>query len=135
MHLRGRSTGLPRFALCTKEAILNIATYIPLIMLWVIVFTSIYRDRRATLIRRLMNRKKDKKETAQMKELAEKFVGKECLIYTYNNQIEGTVTEVTDGAVLLTHGNSCEAINMDYIVRIREYPKSKKGKKKSVVLD
>ena len=28
-----------------------------------------------------------------------------------------------------------EAVNLDYITRIREYPKNKKGKKKSIVLD
>ena len=28
-----------------------------------------------------------------------------------------------------------EAINLDFVIRIREYPKNKKGKKKSVVLD
>ena len=28
-----------------------------------------------------------------------------------------------------------EAINLDFVIRIREYPKNKKGKNKSVVLD
>ncbi|MBQ9079741.1 MAG: hypothetical protein IJY27_01595 [Clostridia bacterium] len=71
-----------------------------------------------------------------MKALAEKFIGKDCLIYTFNgSQIPGTVKEVTDGAVLLDNGKNTEAVNMDYIVRIREYPKNKNGKKKSVVLD
>ena len=28
-----------------------------------------------------------------------------------------------------------EAINLDFVIRIREYPKNKNGKKKSVVLD
>ena len=28
-----------------------------------------------------------------------------------------------------------EAINLDFVLRIREYPKKKNGKKKSVVLD
>ena len=70
-----------------------------------------------------------------MRELAEKFVGKECLIYTYNSQVVGTVTQVTDGAIMLDNGKGCEAVNMDYIVRLREYPRGKNGKKKSVVLD
>ncbi len=71
-----------------------------------------------------------------MKELAEKFIGKDCLVYTFNNsQVTGTVVEVTDGAILLDDGRETEAVNMDYIVRIREFPRNKKGKKKSVVLD
>ena len=28
-----------------------------------------------------------------------------------------------------------EALNLDFVIRIREYPKNKKGKKKSIVLD
>ena len=65
-----------------------------------------------------------------------RFVEKECLIYTFNGtQINGTVKEVTDGALLLESNGTVEAVNLDFIVRIREYPKKKNGKKKSVVLD
>ena len=70
-----------------------------------------------------------------MKQLAQKFVGKDVLIYTFNSQISGKLLEVSDGAVLLDNGKDTEAVNFDYIVRIREYPTNKKGKKKSVVLD
>ena len=28
-----------------------------------------------------------------------------------------------------------EALNLDFVIRIREYPRNKKGKKKSIVLD
>ena len=71
-----------------------------------------------------------------MKELAEKFIGKECLVYTVNSQtLTGEIKEVTDGAILLVGENSCEAVNLDFVVRVREYPRNKKGKKKSVVID
>ncbi len=71
-----------------------------------------------------------------MKAIAEKFVGKECLIYTLNSQqVSGKIVEVTDGALLLDNGKQSELINFDYVVRIREYPTNKNGKKKSVVLD
>ena len=71
-----------------------------------------------------------------MKELATTFLGKECLIYTVTSQtLTGTVLEVTDGALLLESATTREAVNIEYIVRIREYPRDKKGKKKSVVLD
>ena len=42
---------------------------------------------------------------------------------------------MTDGGVLIDNNGSIEVLNMDFIVRIREYPKNKKGKDKSVVLD
>ncbi|MBR2292842.1 MAG: hypothetical protein IKA44_00855 [Clostridia bacterium] len=72
-----------------------------------------------------------------MIELAKRFVGKECLIYSFdsNHQFTGVIKEVTDGAILVENGETLEAINLDFVIRIREYPKNKKGKKKSVVLD
>ena len=70
-----------------------------------------------------------------MKGLAEKFVGKECIIYTINHQISGTIKEVGDGALLVDVNGNLEALNLDFITRIREYPRNKNGKKKSVILD
>jgi len=70
-----------------------------------------------------------------MVELAKRFVGKECIIYTFNSQINGTIKEVSDGAILLDNKGTEEAVNVDFIIRIREYPTKKNGKKKSVILD
>ena len=72
-----------------------------------------------------------------MTELAKRFIGKECLIYAFdsNHQFDGRIQEVTDGAVLLEKDGKLEAINLDFVIRIREYPKNKKGAKKSLVLD
>ena len=70
--------------------------------------------------------------------LANRFIGKECLIYTFNSsQISGVIKEVQEDALLLEHenGDGLEVINFDFIVRIREYPRKKNGKKKSVILD
>ena len=72
-----------------------------------------------------------------MKEIARRFSDKECLISSFdgNHQYEGTIKEVTDGAILVEKEGKIEALNLDFIIRIREYPRNKKGKKKSVVLD
>ena len=71
-----------------------------------------------------------------MTELAKRFMGKECLIYTFNgNQINGTIQEVCGGALLVESNGTVEAVNIDFVMRIREYPKKKNGKKKSVILD
>lgn len=71
-----------------------------------------------------------------MYELAQKFIGKECLIYTFNSsQLTGVIKEVNEGGILLENEDTLEAVNFDFIVRIREYPRKKNGKKKSVVLD
>ena len=70
-----------------------------------------------------------------MLELAKRFIGYECIIYTFSSQLTGIIKEVTDGAILIENGGASEAVNLDFIVRIREYPKKKNGKKKSLILD
>ena len=115
---------------------MNPAIYIPICMLWLIIFMTISRQRRENIIRIILQKRKHGEEKMRMKAIAEKFVGKECLIYTLNSQqVSGKIVEVTDGALLLDNGKQSELINFDYVVRIREYPTNKNGKKKSVVLD
>ena len=72
-----------------------------------------------------------------MKELAVKFIDKECIIYAFDSshRYEGVIKEVTDGAILIEKDGRLEAINLDFVIRIREYPRNKNGKKKSVILD
>ena len=72
-----------------------------------------------------------------MKERAMRFIDKECVISSFdgNHQYEGIIKEVTDGAILVEKDGKTEAINLDFVIRIREYPRNKKGKKKAVVLD
>ena len=72
-----------------------------------------------------------------MIELAKRFIGKECIVYAFDSshQFEGIIKEVTDGAILIEKEEKLEAVNLDFVIRIREYPRNKKGKKKSLVLD
>ncbi len=72
-----------------------------------------------------------------MKELATKFIDKECIIYSFDgsHQYEGVIKEVTDGAILIEKDGKIEVLNLDFVIRIREYPRNKNGKKKSVILD
>ena len=69
--------------------------------------------------------------------LAKKFIDKECLVYSYDGarQYEGVIKEVSEGAILLEREGQLEAINLVFVIRIREYPRNKNGKKKSIVLD
>ena len=72
-----------------------------------------------------------------MKELAKKFIDKECVISSFdgNHQYVGVIKEVTDGAILVEKDGKIEVLNLDFVIRIREYPKKKNGKKKTVVFD
>ena len=72
-----------------------------------------------------------------MKELAVRFIYKECVISSFdsNHQYEGIIKEVTDGAILVEKNGKLEAINLDFVIRIREYPRNKNGKKKTVIVE
>lgn len=115
---------------------MNPSIYVPIIMLWLIIFTMNRNRRNAAIVRKAIEKRKtgDKNE---MKELAERFVGKECLIYSFDgsHQFVGVIKEVTDGAILVDKKGTVEAINLDFVMRIREYPRKKNGKKASVVID
>ena len=115
---------------------MNPSTYIPIIILWIIIFYVIFRNRRAVVARQIIKKRK-LEGNAEMKELAKRFINKECLISSFdsNHQFEGVIKEVSDSAILVEKNGTVEAINLDFVIRIREFPKNKKGKKKSVVLD
>ena len=100
-------------------------------MLFIIIFITQRNEKIA--IKNII--KKRKTEDVQMFELAQNFLDKECVIYTFNSQLTGIIKEVTKGGILLEKAGKSEAVNFDFIVRIREYPKNKNGKKKSVILD
>lgn len=115
-----------------KEKILNYVYLIPIIFLFVILFST--RQNNSVVLKKLI--KKRKTGDIQMYELAKKFIDKECLIYTFNSQpLTGVIKEVNEGALLIENDKALEAVNLDFIVRIREYPRKKNGKKKSVILD
>lgn len=106
--------------------------YLVLIIIFIAVLVQ-NRNKTVWLKQFIISKKTEDK--TKMLELAKRFIDKECLIYTFNSQLTGTIKEVSDGAILIEEGGSVEAVNVDYIVRIREYPRNKKGKKKSIVLD
>ena len=107
-------------------------TYIIILILFIGLYVQ---NRNKTVwLKQFMKSNKTEDKT-EMLELAKRFIDKECIIYTFNSQLNGTIKEVSNGAILLESNDTQEAVNLDFIVRIREYPRKKNGKKKSVVLD
>lgn len=106
-------------------------------LLFLFVLLPQEKKRNAAVIRRI--RRKRKEERKAMETLAKQFIGKECLIYTITSNdgsVQGTIKEVSGGGMVLEDAQGqIQAVNLDYVTRIREYPRNKKGKKKSVVLD
>lgn len=105
---------------------------VALLLLWLAVIQG--RKRRNAAI--VNHRKKHKnKEIKAVKELAEKFIGKECLVYTIasnSESVNGVIKEVTDSGLLIEQEGAFQAVNLEYVTRIREWPRKANGKKKTV---
>ncbi len=101
--------------------------YIAIIVIFIVLFVQ--RHNNTVWIKQFIKAKRLEGNT-QMLELA-----KECMIYTITSQLSGVIKEVSGSAILLESGNTLEAVNLDFVVRIREHPRKKNGKKKAIVLD
>lgn len=100
-----------------------------------IVLYILFRERKTIIAKKIL-KKRNTEDKKKMVELAKRFIGKECIIYSFDgHQFEGVINEVDNNAILIEKSGSAEAINLDFVIRIREYPRNKNGKKKSVVLD
>ncbi len=103
------------------------------IMAVIIAFESL-KERNTAVIRKHLRSKRGKKD---MTELIEKYMGKECIIYTCNSssQISGTIISCKDSWLEIERNGETDIVNCEYITRIREYPRNKNGKKKSIITD
>ncbi len=104
-----------------------------------VIIPQILRRRRIAAIRHILNRKMQNKESGVMKELAKRFIGEECIIYTITSNdgsVQGVMKEIDDGGMVIEkNSGELEIINLDFVTRIRQYPRKKNGKKKDIVLD
>ena len=112
---------------------LNNTSYI----IFIVIFILLISQQRTmnTVIQKKITRKRRKENKKEMVDLAKRFIDKDCIIRTFNNYtFTGLIKEVSESAVLVENGNNTEAINLEYVVSIKEYPRNKKGKKKAIVV-
>ncbi len=111
--------------------------------LWIVVILIIFlctrkKQRTAAAVWQIQNRRKQNKEILVMKELAKQFIGKDCIIYTITSNdgsVQGVIKEINDGGIIIERNTGeREIVNLDFVTRIREYPRKKNGKKKGIVL-
>lgn len=75
----------------------------------------------------------------KIEQALQRFLNEECLVYvtyaTMNGSIlEGVITEIGDGWLRMTDKAETESIiNLDNVIRVREYPRNKNGKKKIII--
>ena len=119
---------------------MNGNTYLILLAVFLLVIIPwITRRRKLAAVRHILNQKKQNKENREMKELARRFIGEACIIYTItsnDDSVQGVIKEIDDGGMgIEKKTGELEIVNLDFVTRIREYPRKKNGRKKGVVLD
>lgn len=111
--------------------------------LWIVVILIIFlctrkKQRTAAAVWQIQNQRKQNKEILVMEELAKQFIGEECIIYTITSNdgsIQGVIKEINDGGIIIERNTGeREIVNLNFVTRIREYPRKKNGKKKGIVL-
>ena len=79
---------------------------------------------------------KRRKGDREMQKIAQRYIGKDVLLNTVaSGSCDGVVKEVVENAVVLEKDGKETVVNLDYVIRLREYPRGKNGKRKSVVTD
>ena len=99
----------------------TIASFIPIWILLFVILPAQRRRRRTILANTILNKGLENKE---MFELAKRFIEKDCIIYAFDgNQYTGVIKEVNEGAILIEKKGNTEAINLNFVVRIKEIRK------------
>lgn len=85
--------------------------------------------------RQLRTKMRGKGSFFKMSEMIKRYLGKDCIIYcgnSFSESVSGIIEEVTDEWVCVTSKEGNQIVKIEYISRIREYPKNKKGKRATV---
>lgn len=100
-------------------------------LLFVLIFL-IYlprKRRRKSVINKIIKEKGNGKTA--MKELAARLIGKDVYIKLLEGTADGILKEVTDSGIVLENKNGLQILNLNYIMKIREYP-YKNGKRATI---
>ena len=108
--------------------------------IWLVVFTMIARrrkeEREAELVRSKACLRRKKGKAKIMEDMIREYLGKDVVIYTLgrSSMVSGVLDLVKDGWCVIKDFESGEAqtVNLEYVVRVREYPKDKNGKRKLI---
>ena len=83
---------------------MNSLYLILLALFLLVIIPRIMQRRRLAAIRHILNRKMRNKENIEMKELAKRFIGEECIIYTITSNdgsVQGLIQEIDDGGMVI----------------------------------
>lgn len=111
--------------------------FIYYLLLMIIILYLPWKRRKRYAAKRIM--KKGKINNSQrsagkiMRELAERFIGKDVYINLLDGRADGVIKEVTGNGIVLENKNGVQVVNLDYVVKLREYPHNKKGKRGTIM--
>ena len=108
-----------------------ICCFLPLIIALWLEYEFLKNEKQKRILNIIKNKRR--KGLEAMSEAIKKCIGKEVIITTMSTQIVGTVEAVEENWLSVKARNGSEIINVDYISRIREYPRNKNGNKKAIV--
>ncbi|MDR0813880.1 MAG: hypothetical protein LBO63_07820 [Oscillospiraceae bacterium] len=109
-------------------------SFLPLIIVLWEAYNDDQREKWRHIHKRIISKKAGK--TRAMSEIIKEFIGKECIISTMKAEVVGVVESVQDNWIKVHSAKKdggTDIINVEYVSRIREYPRSKYGKKKLIV--
>lgn len=98
----------------------------PLLMLWYLLYDSKKKNKKAIAHNHL------RRELTVMTELVKDFIGKDCAIYTMNDQVCGIIESVDEKWLVLNDNGHKSIVNSEYIIRVKEIPHNKNGKRKAL---
>ena len=96
--------------------------FIYYLLLMIIILYLPWKRRKRYAAKRIM--KKGKINNSQrsagkiMKELAERFIGKDVYINLLDGRADGVIKEVTDNGIVLENKNGVQVVNLDYVVKL-----------------
>ena len=92
--------------------------YYSIIVLWLILYVSQWQKKNIQRVIRVKRRKRGK---LPMNELIQRFIGKQCQIYSENgNSVQGMIETVEGNWVSVQTKQGTELVNLDYVSRIKE---------------
>lgn len=101
--------------------------WIVVIFLFVIVFhDKKKRNKQIEILRKIRNRR----NRIMNGDMLKIFVGKDCVVYTVDKYVSGVIEQINDNWLNIKTKDGLEMLNIEYIVRVKEYPLDKNGKKK-----
>ena len=71
---------------------------------------------------------KKKRSGMKMTVILNGYEGKNVTVYTLNDSVTGKIVEVSDGWIKIDTGKEVSAVNLDYVIRVKErFVKKKEG--------